>query len=77
MKLLVLTWRDPTNSLQSEQFDAEVAKVHTEQGWLKLSGPDGILRILPADRVCLVQFVEKEEAPRIVRPEMSPKFQPS
>ena len=78
MKLISLTWRDPGDSLVTENFEADKVKVHTEQGWLKLNGPDGLLRIFPADKICLVQFVEKEEPARILRPSAVPaEFQPS
>ena len=72
MKLLVLLWRDPTNSLQEERFDSEKVKIRTEPGWLKLTNDAGPLRLIPSDKVHLVQFVDAEEPPRIVSPHLTP-----
>jgi hypothetical protein len=77
MKLLVLLWRDPTGSLQEERFDMEKVKVRTEPGWLKLTNDTGPLRLIPSDKVCLVQFVEPEEKSRIVSPHLTAVAPPS
>jgi len=72
MKLLVILWRDPTNSLQEERFDSEKVKARTEAGWLKLTNENGPLRLIPSDKVHLVQYVESEEPSRIVSPHLTP-----
>ncbi len=73
-KIVVLSWRDPNGSLQIEEFDAEEFKVHTEPGCLKLHSKahGGIARILPWQRVELVQFGEKKEESQIVVPHVVP-----
>lgn len=80
MKLIVLTWRDPAGSLTNEQFDAAEVKIRTDPGWLRLIKGDQLMRIIPSDKVCLVQFIEQQEEPRILKPEIVPdlkKYQAS
>jgi hypothetical protein len=68
MKVLVITWRDPNGNLVSEQLERAKFTVQTEAGWMKLNGDDGPVRYIPSDRVCLVQFAEVEDQPRILHP---------
>ena len=70
MKIFVLTWRDPNGNLNSEEFDAEQFKVHTEPGWLKLHSKEhgAIVRLIPSDKVCLVQYGQKREPSPILKP---------
>lgn len=69
-KIVVLSWRDPNGSLQIEEFDAEEFKVHTEPGCLKLHSKShgAVVRILPWQRIELVQFGEKKEESSILSP---------
>lgn len=66
-------------NIREDQFDPDKVKVRTEPGWLKLIGPDGPLRLIPSDKICLVQYAEVEEESRILKPTAvpQPKFQPS
>lgn len=81
MKLIIIVYRDPNNNLSEERLDASKFKIHTDPGWLKIIGENGPIRLLPSDKVCLVQYAEEKSEPRIVRPTdvmQSPaKFQPS
>lgn len=82
MKLLVIAWRDPAGNLREEQFEEDKFKIHTDGPWLKLFSKEKsqMVRLIPSDKVCLVQFVDQEEQPRIIRPEVVPqasRFQPS
>ena len=77
MKLIILARRDPTGSLVEERFDPEKVKVRTEPGWLKLTNDAGPIRIVPSDKVCLVQWAEAPDEPRIVSPHAVPKGVPS
>lgn len=70
MNIFVLVWRDPAGDTRTEEFDAAEFKVHTEPGWLKLHSKErgSVVRILPSDKVSIVQFGEKKEPSPIVAP---------
>ena len=72
MKVVQLIVRDPSGSVQAETFDMNDVKLHTEAGWLKMTTKDGTpVKWIPSDKVCLIQFGEKQEpdVPRILRPD--------
>ncbi len=86
MKIIELIWRDPAGNIMSEKLDAEKFQVEAERGWLRLFdtssvGKPLLVRLIPSEKVCLVQFAEVEDKPRILRPNLvsdTPnKFQPS
>lgn len=71
MKVIMLSWRNPVCDLMQEQFDADKFKVFTEPGWLKLKSEETghIVRLIPSDKICLVEFGEVKDKPRILTPE--------
>lgn len=69
-QFIQIAWLPPTQ-LTVEQFDADQFKVKTEDGMVKLIGPDGIMRIMPQAQVKLIQFITPEEKPRLIVPEMA------
>jgi hypothetical protein len=71
VKVVILHWRSPVGDLTTEQFDTEKYKVHTEPGWLKLQSKElgQIIRLIPSDKVCLVEYGEVKDKPRILTPE--------
>lgn len=80
MKLIVVVFRDPNGNLQEQRLDSNKFKIHTEPGWLKIIGPEGPVSLIPSDKISLVQFVEEESKPKILRPEIlqpPSKFQTS
>lgn len=86
MKIIELIWRDPAGNIMSEKLEQDKFSVITEPGWLVLKGEPApgeqrgpTIRIIPSEKVCLVQFAEVADKPRIVRPDevLQPKFQPS
>jgi hypothetical protein len=70
MKVIVVHWRNPVGDLQQDQFEADKVKVATDPGWLKLYSKEegAVMRLLPSDKVCLVEFGEVKEKPRILTP---------
>ncbi len=74
MKIFLIIWRDPNGNLTEEKFDAEKFKIHTEPGWLKLHSKEHgqIVRLLPSERVSIVQFGEEPEESKIVVPRIVP-----
>jgi hypothetical protein len=70
MKVIIVHWRSPVGDLQTEQFEAEKVKVATDPGWLKLYSKEegAVIRLLPADKVCLVEFGEVKDKPILVTP---------
>ena len=70
MKVIIVHWRSPVGNLEQEQFEAEKVKVATDPGWLKLYSKEegAVIRLLPSDKVCLVEFGEVKEKSGIVVP---------
>jgi hypothetical protein len=81
LNIINIVWRDPSGNLVNEQLDRAKFKIRTEPGWLKIDGNDGPVRFIPADKVCLAQFAEVADEPRILRPDAissgGPKAVPS
>lgn len=73
MKVIGIIWRDPQGNLKPEKFDADAFKVKTEDGWLKIIGPDGPFRLIPSDKVCTVEFIEEKEESPILSPHAVPR----
>ena len=81
MKVIELIWRDPAGSIVSEKLEASKFEVKTSHGWMELRQDNALVRLIPSEKVCLVQFAEVEDKPRILRPnlveDIPNKFQPS
>lgn len=76
MKFVAVAWRDIQGNLKLEKFPSPEFTVKTDPGWLKLIGPEGPIRLLPSERVCIVEYVEEPEEPRIVSPHAVAPLQP-
>jgi hypothetical protein len=71
VKDILLVWRDPNGSLSSEQFNGERFAMRLDPGWLKIQDKKDseIVRIIPSDKVCLIEYVEhKPEPSNLIRP---------
>jgi hypothetical protein len=68
VKFIALAWRDPSHNLKMEKFDASEFSVKTDPGWLKIIGTNGPVRLLPSDKVAIVEFGEEEKPSRIASP---------
>jgi hypothetical protein len=68
VKIIGLLWRDHTGSIKAERFNAADFSVKTEPGWLKLTDKNGIFRLIPSDKVHMVEFAEEQEKPAIISP---------
>lgn len=77
MKIIAIAWRDTVGNLRAEKFDAKDFSVKTDPGWLKIIGSDGPIRLLPAERVHIVEFAEEEEPSRIASPHSVPPLKTS
>jgi len=77
MKIIALAWRDPLGNLKTEKFNAKDVSVKAEPGWLKILGPDGPIRLLPSEKVHIVEFAEEEELSRIASPHVAPPLKTS
>lgn len=73
-QIIQLVWMPP-EKLTVENFDADEFKIKTEDGLVKLiSTADGIVRIMPASQVRLIQFITPEEKPTIITPDNLEEF---
>ena len=70
MKIIELIWRDPSGSIVSEKLEHEKFEVKTSHGWMELRQDNALVRLIPSEKVCLVQFAEVEDKPRILRPSL-------
>jgi hypothetical protein len=81
VKVIEVIWRDPSGSIVSEKLEDAKFEVKTSHGWMELRQDNALVRLIPSEKVCLVQFVEVEDKPRILRPnlvtDVPDKFQPS
>lgn len=76
MKIIAVAWRDMSGSLKMEKFASDDFSVRTEPGWLKIIGKQGPFRLLPSEKVHLVEFVDEPDEPRIVSPHAVAPLQP-
>jgi hypothetical protein len=72
LKVITIVYRDPNGNLKVEKYDAADFSVRTDPGWMKLVGKEGIIRLLPSERVNLIEFSEEEEPARILSPHSIP-----
>ena len=70
MKIIELIWRDPSGSIVSEKLEAAKFETKVSYGWLELRQDNALVRLIPSEKVCLVQYTEVEEKPRILRPNL-------
>jgi hypothetical protein len=71
VKVINLIWRDPSGNTVKETIPADKFKIHTDSVWLKLNKVEdggGIVRILPVQKVELVEFGEVEEKSNLIVP---------
>jgi hypothetical protein len=70
LKIIEVIWRDPSGSIVSEKLEEAKFEVLTSNGWMELRKGGELVRLIPSEKVCLVQFQEIEEKPRILRPSL-------
>jgi hypothetical protein len=82
VKVIAILWLNPEGKLTAEKYDAAEFSFKTDPGWLKIiSKTNGVFRILPSEKVQIVEYAEEPAPPRIIKPDgvlqPSTKYQPS
>lgn len=68
MMIIALVWRDHQNNLKAEKFDGADFHIKTEPGWLKLLDKNGIFRMIPSDKIHIIEFAEEADKSPIISP---------